>query len=91
MAIKYGLISSDSHAQLDKGAFTQRMSKVRFGERIPHLIESQDPVHMVWKSERPVHRWSVAGKVVDLRSPTNCPALWDDPLRLNGPQRKTLG
>jgi predicted TIM-barrel fold metal-dependent hydrolase len=87
MEIKYGLISSDSHAQLDQDAFTQRMSKARFGERIPHLIESRDPAHMVWKSERPVHRWLVAGKVVDLRSPTNCPALWDDPLRLNGPQR----
>lgn len=87
MKIKYGLISCDSHGQVDRDAFTKRMSKEKFGDRIPHLIETKEKAHMAWPSERPVHRWLVNDMVVDIRSPSNCPALWDDPLRLNGPQR----
>src|SRR6266851_4287761 len=87
MKIKYGLISCDSHGQVDRDAFTKRMSKEKFGDRIPHLIETKERAHMAWPSEGPVHRWLVNDMVVDIRSPTNCPALWDDPLRLNGPQR----
>jgi hypothetical protein len=40
MKIKFGLISADSHAQLDRDAFTKRMSKARFGDRVPHVAES---------------------------------------------------
>ena len=37
MKIKYGLISCDSHAQLHKDSWTSRMSKAKFGEKIPEL------------------------------------------------------
>ncbi len=40
MELTYGLISSDSHAQPDRDAFTSRMSKKRWGDDIPHVVET---------------------------------------------------
>ena len=62
MKLKYGLISADSHAQLHKDAFTGRMSRARFGDRIPHVIETTDKSMMAQPSEHPVERWVVNGK-----------------------------
>ena len=42
MEIKYGLISSDSHGQLGRDAYTSRMSKAKWGDRIPHVIEVRE-------------------------------------------------
>jgi len=85
MEIKFGLFSCDSHAQIEKDAFTKRMSKAKYGDRIPRLIEINDAAQTGY--DRPVHRWAIAGKVIDNRSPANCPAMWNDPRRLKGPQR----
>jgi predicted TIM-barrel fold metal-dependent hydrolase len=87
MNLKYGLISADSHAQLHKDAFTSRMSRVRFGDRIPHVIETTDTSMMAEPSERAVERWVVNGKVVDTRGVTNCPAIMGDPFRTYTPQQ----
>jgi uncharacterized protein len=87
MKLKYGLISADSHAQLHKDAFTSRMSQARFGDRIPHVIETTDKSMMAEPSEQAVERWVVNGKVVDTRGVTNCPAIMDDPHRTYTPQR----
>ena len=46
MKIKYGLISCDSHAQLHKDSWTSRMSKAKFGDKIPELRETTDKAHM---------------------------------------------
>ncbi len=46
MRIKFGVISSDSHGQLHKDAFTNRMSKTKFGDRIPQLVETTDKANM---------------------------------------------
>ena len=54
MEIKYGLISCDSHAQLDKDTFTSRMSKAKWGDAIPHLVETTDKAHMAVAFDRPV-------------------------------------
>ena len=35
MEIKFGLISCDSHGQLDRDAWTSRMSKAKWGDRDP--------------------------------------------------------
>ncbi len=51
MKLKYGLISADSHAQLHKDAFTCRMSHARFGDRIPHVIETTDKSMMAEASD----------------------------------------
>src|SRR5947209_152872 len=88
MKLQYGLISADSHAQLHKDAFTSRMSRQRFGDAIPHVIETADKSMMAEASERPVERWVVNGKVVDTRGVTNCPAIINDPYRTYRPQRR---
>jgi uncharacterized protein len=87
MKLKYGLISADSHAQLHKDAFISRMSRARFDDRIPHVIETADPSMMAEPSDKPVERWVVNGQVVDTRGVTNCPAIMGDPYRTYTPQR----
>lgn len=86
MEIKYGLISCDSHAQPDKDAFISRMSKAKWGDAIPHLIETTDKAHMAVPFDRPVQRWVVNGQVVGTRGVVNCPTVMDDPMRKYFPQ-----
>src|ERR1700719_2101679 len=59
MKIKFGVISSDSHGQLHKDAFTSRMSKAKFGDRIPQLVETTDKAHMSDPMDRVVERWRI--------------------------------
>ena len=71
MEIKYGLISSDSHGQLGKDAYTSRMSKNKWGDRIPHIVEVRDE-----KFSFPVERWSVNGEIQG-GNVCNCPTAMD--------------
>jgi predicted TIM-barrel fold metal-dependent hydrolase len=87
MEIKYGLISCDSHAQVDKDAFTSRMSKAKWGDAIPHLMETDDKEHMAIAMDRKVERWVVHGELVGNRGACNCPTVMDDPMRKYFPQR----
>lgn len=87
MELKHGLISADSHAQLDRDSFTKRMSKAKFGDRIPQVIETTDPKMQAKPSDTPVHRWVVNGKVVDNRWAANCPAMMGEGMRERGAQR----
>ena len=67
MEIKYGLISSDSHGQLGKDAYTTRMSKAKWGDRIPHVVEVREE-----NFDRPVERWVVSGELQG-GNVCNCP------------------
>ena len=69
MEVKYGLFSCDSHAQLDRDAWTARMSKAQWGDRIPQIVE-------VSENGQIADRWMVNGKV---RSEwvCNCPAAME--------------
>ncbi len=67
MEIKFGLISSDSHGQLGSDAYTTRMSKQTWGERIPHIVEVRDE-----KLSSPVERWIVNGEIQG-GNVCNCP------------------
>ena len=87
MEIKYGLISCDSHAQVDRDAFTSRMSKAKWGDAIPQLIETDDKEHMAIAMDRKVERWVVNGEFVGNRGACNSPAVMDDPMRKYFPQR----
>ena len=87
MKIQHGLISCDSHAQLHKDAWTSRMSKAKFGDRIPQLRETTDKEHMIRPTDKPVERWFVNNKVVGERGTVNCPTVMNDPLRKTFPQR----
>ena len=42
MEIKHGLISADSHVVTDKNAFVDRMSKAKWGDRVPQVVEVDD-------------------------------------------------
>jgi len=79
MEIRFGLISSDSHGQLGKDAYTGRMSKEKWGDRIPHVIEVRDE-----KFPHPVERWVVNGEVQG-GNVCNCPTAM--PNRSYYPQR----
>ena len=96
MEIKHGLISCDSHAQMDKENWTKRMSKAKWGDRIPHLIETTDKAYIIEEivarrpdavQGRPAERWLVNGQVVGDRGPANCPTVMGDPMRKYYPQR----
>jgi predicted TIM-barrel fold metal-dependent hydrolase len=79
MEIKFGLISADSHALLDRNAYTERMSQTKWGDMVPHLVELED-------KGRTVDRWLVHGTPQDPRG-FNCPAAMDNnPLRNLFPQ-----
>jgi predicted TIM-barrel fold metal-dependent hydrolase len=73
MEIRYGLISADSHGQLGKDAYTSRMSKPKWGDRIPHLIEVRDE-----KFPSPVERWVVSGEIQG-GNVCNCPTAMVQP------------
>jgi predicted TIM-barrel fold metal-dependent hydrolase len=83
--LKFGLISCDSHGQLDRDAFTKRMSKEKWGDRIPQVVEIEND------QGQKIERWSLDGKVPkpDLFSinVVNCPAAMGDPTRRTHPQR----
>src|ERR1041385_8100055 len=79
MEIKFGLISSDSHGQLGKDAYTSRMSKQKWGDRIPHVIEVRDE-----KFRDPVERWIVNGEIQG-GNVCNCPTAMGN--RGDYPQR----
>ena len=73
MEIRYGLISADSHVVLDRDAFTTRMSAAKWGDRIPHVVETVEEGAVV-------DRWSVDGKLFGVRrGVVNCPAAMPDP------------
>lgn len=67
MELKFGLVSCDSHAQLDRDAFTSRMSKAEWGDDIPQVVEVED-------NGEKVERWRVAGHVQG-GGVANCPAV----------------
>ena len=80
MEIHHGLISADSHVVTERNAFLDRMSKSRFGERIPQIAE-------VESKDTKVERWVVNGRPLKTRGVCNCPAVMGDPNRNLYPQR----
>ena len=52
MEIRFGLISADSHAAFSRDDFTSRMSASKWGDRIPHVAESErDGIYSILVSE----------------------------------------
>ena len=56
MGLQYGFISADDHVQEHPDVWTKRMSKAKWGDRIPHIARQADG------SER----WLVDGQPVDI-------------------------
>jgi len=63
------------------------MSKAKFGDRIPQLVETSDKVNMSDPVDRIVQRWQINGKFVEKRGVSNCAAYMNDPMRATFPQR----
>ena len=42
MELKHGFISCDDHVQEHPEVWTKRMSKEKFGDRIPHIAKQAD-------------------------------------------------
>jgi predicted TIM-barrel fold metal-dependent hydrolase len=80
MDIRFGLVSCDSHANLHKDAFLERMSAAMWGDRIPQVREVEQDGQIV-------ERWVVDGKPASRRGVANCAAAMRDPLRRTYPQR----
>jgi predicted TIM-barrel fold metal-dependent hydrolase len=80
MQIQHGLISADSHVVTEPNAFLSRMSKTKFGERIPQIKEFEN-------KGAAVERWYVNGRPLRTRGVCNCPAVMGDPNRNLYPQR----
>ena len=80
MKIRHGLISADSHVVTEPDAFLSRMSKTKFGDRIPQVKELEI------KGAK-VERWYVNGRPLKTRGVCNCPAVMGDPNRNVYPQR----
>lgn len=80
MQLRFGLVSSDSHACVAPDAFTRRMSVTTWGDRIPQVREVED-------EGRRVERWVVDNKVVGRRGVCNCASAMGDPMRRTFPQR----
>ena len=75
MELKYGFISADDHVQEHPEVWTARMSKAKWGDRIPHVEREADGTE----------RWIVDGKPVDLPGVALAGAAMSD--RARDPQR----
>jgi uncharacterized protein len=75
MELKHGFISVDDHVQEHPGVWTQRLSKAKWGDRIPHVERQADGTEM----------WVVDGQKVDLPGVALAGAAMPD--RAREPQR----
>ena len=75
MELKYGFISADDHVQEHPEVWTRRMSKAKWGDRIPHIERQADGTE----------RWIVDGQKVDLPGVAVAGAAMRD--RAREPQR----
>ncbi|HLG70239.1 MAG TPA: amidohydrolase family protein [Chloroflexota bacterium] len=71
LELKYGLVSADSHAAFDRNAFTDRMSRSKWGDKIPHVAS-------VEQDGKRIDAWTVYEEPPD-QQVCNCPALMGDP------------
>ena len=67
MDLKFGLISADDHVQEHPEVWTSRLSKAKWGDRIPHVEASGG-----------VERWVVDGEPVALTGVASAGALMPD-------------
>lgn len=75
MELKYGFISADEHVQEHPEVWTRRMSKAKWGDRIPHIEQQADGTE----------RWIVDGQKIDLAGVALAGAAMRD--RAREPQR----
>ena len=78
MQLKYGLISVDNHIQEPPDLWTQRLSKNRWGDRIPHLQRLNDGTEQ-WVVDGQLLLDGCAGRASALMADRNRePSRWED-------------
>lgn len=89
MKLKYGLISADDHVQEHPEVWTSRMSRQKWGERIPHIARMSDGSDSWIVDGRPISLPGVAVAGAALADRGQEPKLWDDvpPMIFSAPQR----
>ena len=75
MELKYGVVSVDDHVQEHPEVWTSRLSKAKWGDRIPHLAEQADGSQV----------WEIDGQGVPMRGVASAGAMMPD--RNQEPQR----
>ena len=75
MELRYGVVSVDDHVQEHPDVWTSRMSKAKWGDRIPHLSEQGDGSQV----------WEINGQKAPMRGAASAGALMPD--RNQEPQR----
>ncbi len=75
MKLEYGFISADEHVQEHPEVWTRRMSKSKWGDRIPHIERTNDGAE----------HWVVDGKPIELNGVAMAGAAMPD--RAREPQR----
>ena len=78
MQLKYRFISVDDHVQEPPNLWTDRLSKSRWGERIPHLERTSDGSDR-WVVDGKILLGGVAARAGALMPDRNCePIRWDE-------------
>jgi len=75
MTTNYPFISVDEHVQEHPEVWTKRLSRARFGDRIPHIE----------RTSAEVERWVVDGRELNLAGVADCGAAMED--RTKNPRR----
>src|SRR5678810_1079861 len=70
MKLKYGFISTDDHVQEHPEVWTSRMSRAKWGDRIPHLAHMNDGSEewMIEGRRIPLHGVALANAAMDDRA-----------------------
>ena len=76
MELKYGFISADDHVQEHPEVWTSRMSKQKWGDRIPHVEEQADGTQSWVIGERATVPIAIAGALMADR--VQEPKRWSD-------------
>lgn len=78
MALRYGLISVDDHVVEGPDTWTKRMSKAKFGDKVPHIARGKDGTDQWMVDEKPVGMPGVAYAGAAMRDRVEEPQRWED-------------
>jgi predicted TIM-barrel fold metal-dependent hydrolase len=87
--LKYGVISADDHVQEHPEVWTSRMSKQKWGDRIPHVERQPDGNDLWVMGEQKIKSSGLAAAGAVLSDRTQEPKRWEDvpPMVYNARER----
>ena len=82
MELKYGLISVDDHVQEPPDLWTQRLSRSKWGDRIPHVAKRDDGSEYWVVDGQPLSMAGVAMAGAGMPDRAREPQTWEEVPRL---------